>query len=143
MSDLTVAAPHGAHFEFDEVRTDKGTKSLGEVPILVWDDVDALVACYGKEGILAVSDGTSLRVSFQSIARRFSAAGKTHDEIAKAQTEFRPGKRVGGVSTPESRAKRAAGSASEKVGGDLIESLLKQVAEGKLSKEDLQSLLGS
>lgn len=143
---LTVTAPAGAHFEFEEVKTAKGTKSLGEVPILVWDDVDAMIAHYGKEGILNMADGTSARVSFQSIGRRFRSLegdkAKTDDQIAQAQIDFRPGKRQGGVSTPTSRAKRAAGTAAEKVGGDAVAALLEQIATGKLTAADLEALTG-
>jgi len=144
---LTVAAPTGAHFEFEEVKTAKGTKSLGEVPILVWDDINALINTIGAEGVLNMSDGTSLRVSYQSIARRFRSVDKegktkTDDQIAQAQIDFRPGKRQGGVSTPVSRAKRAASSAAEKVGGDVVAALLEQIASGKLTAEDAKALAG-
>ena len=143
---LTVPAPTGAHFEFEEVRTAKGTKSLGEVPILVWDDVDAMIAHYGKEGIKDMADGTSFRVSFQSIGRRLRSLegdkAKTDDQIAQAQIDFRPGKRQGGASTPTSRAKRAAVAAADKVNGDAVAALLEQIASGKLSESDVNALLG-
>ncbi len=141
---VSISAPTGAHFEFEEVKTAKGTKSLGEVPILVWDSVPAMIAHYGEEGIANMADGTSLRVSFQSIARRFrSLEGdkqKTDDEIAQAQIDFRPGKRQGGASTPVSRAKRAAASAAEKVNGDSVAALLELIASGKLTQEDVDAL---
>lgn len=138
MPELNTAAPNGSHFEFEEVKTAKGTQSLGEVPILVWDNVDAAVEYYGADAVRDVLDGTSLRVSFQSIARRYKAAGKSIDEIAKAEVDFRPGKRAGGVSTPVSRAQRAAKSAAEKVGdGDALAQLLEKVAAGEI---DLASL---
>ena len=140
---LTVAAPTGAHFEMEEVATAKGAKSLGEHPLLVWDDLSLAIAQYGDEGIRDILDGTSLRVSFQSIARRMAIAGKTDDEIATAQVAFRPGKRVGGVSTPASRAKRAAGTAAEKVSNpDLITQLLEKGAKGEITEEDLAALAG-
>ena len=144
---VTLTAPTGAHFESEEVKTAKGTKSLGEVPILVWDNVDALIAHLGAEGLLNMADGTSLRVSYQSIARRFKVVdkdGKTKsdDEIAQAQIDFRPGKRQGGVSTPQSRAKRAAGAAAEKVNGDAVAALLEQIASGKLTQADIEALTG-
>ena len=125
-----------------EVKTAKGTESLGEVPILVWDDHSKAVANYGEEGVLNVLDGTSLRVSFQNIARRYKVAGKSDVEIQNAMISFKPGKRAGGVSTPVSRAARAAKSAAEKVGdqGDLVTTLLEKIAKGELSIEDLQSL---
>jgi len=134
--------PEGAHFEREEVKTAKGTESLGEVPILVWDSVPAAIAHYGEEGIHDVLDGTSLRVSFQNIARRYKVAGKSDTEIQNAMIQFKPGKRAGGVSTPVSRAARAAKSAAEKVGdqGDLVTTLLEKIANGQLSIEDLQSL---
>ena len=145
---LTVAAPTGAHFEMEEVKTAKGQTSLGEVPILIWDDVDALEAHITKEGIINMADGTSLRVSYQSIARRGRAikakdgSTQTDDQIAQAQVDFKPGKRVGGVSTPKSRAKSAAGAAAEKVDGDLVSALLKKIADGELSEADLEALTG-
>lgn len=142
MSGLTVSAPQGAHFESEEVRTAKGTQSLGEHPILVWDSLDAARAFYGDEGIKDILDGTSLRVSFQSIARRMTIAKKSDDEIAKAQVDFRPGKRQGGVSTPTSRAKSAAGRAADKLGdkADLVSALLDRIAKGDISDADLEAL---
>ncbi len=141
MPDLTVAAPEGSHFDFEEVKTAKGSESLGYVPLLVWDDVDQARSHYGDEAIKNILDGTSLRVSFQSIARRYKMAGKTDDEIAKAQVEFKPGKRAGGVSTPVSRARAAAKQAAEKVDGDVVAALLEKIAKGELSQEDLASLV--
>ena len=141
---VTVAAPTGAHFESEEAKTAKGTKSLGEVPILVWDSVPAMIAHYGEEGIANMADGTSFRVSFQSIARRFKSLEgekqKSDDDIAKAQIDFRPGKRQGGASTPVSRAKRAAGAAAEKVSGDSVAALLELIASGKLTQADVDAL---
>lgn len=141
MGALNVTAPAGAHFEFELVRTAHGTKDLGEVPILVWDNEDLARECYGKEGITDILDGTSLRVSFQGIARRFRIAGKSDDDSAKAQIEFRPGKRAVGVSTPVSRAANAAKSAAAKVSGDKIAEFLKLIADGKISEEDLAALV--
>lgn len=138
-----VPAPAGAHFDYDEVKTKRGEVSLGEVPILVWDDVDAARAYYGDEGLRDILDGTSLRVSFQSIARRMKTANKTDDEIAKAEVDFRPGKRAGGVSTPASRARAAAVKAAERVDGDVIAQLLAKIASGEISEEDAKSLVGA
>jgi len=142
MGNLTVVAPTGAHFEFEPVRTEHGTKDLGEVPILVYDSLETARGVFGDEGITDILDGTSLRVSFQGIARRFRIAGKSDDESATAQIAFRPGKRAAGVSTPASRASHAAKAASEKVSGDKIAEFLKQIADGKISEEDLAALLG-
>lgn len=141
---LTVQAPAGSHFEFEEVATARGTQSLGEKPLLVWDSVPAATEFYGEEGIEAILDGTSLRVSFQSVARRMAIAGKSDDEIAATQVAFRPGKRVGGASTPVSRAKRAAGAAAEKLGdkADQLSALMDKIASGEISEEDLASLVG-
>lgn len=139
---LSVQAPTGAHFEFDEVKTNHGTQSLGDVPILVWDDPQAALAFYGNEGICNILDGTSLRVSFQSTARRMRAAGKTDDEIADAEIKFRPGTRQVGVATPVSRAARAAKSAAEKVDGDVIAAFMAKVADGSISADDLKSFVG-
>lgn len=140
MPELTVQAPEGAHFEYEEVKTARGTKSLGEVPILVFDSVQSALAQYGEEGVKGVLDGTSLRVSFQGIARRMRAAGKSDDEIAKAEVDFRPGTRVVGQSTPVSRARSAAGKAAEAIGeanADVIAKFLDRVAKGDIKAEDL------
>lgn len=140
---LTIAAPAGAHFSMEEVKTARGTQSLGEVPLLVWDDKDAFDAYYGDEAVLAIADGTSLRVSFQNIARRYTQAEKSMDEIAKAQIDFRPGKRQGGASTPASRASRLARTAVEKSSNSAaIEKLLEKIASGELSDSDLAALVG-
>lgn len=141
MEGVTVSAPAGAHFDFEEVKTAKGTQSLGEVPILVWDSLDAMVQYFGEEGVLAVADGTSLRVSYQNIARRFKAANKSNDEIATAQVGFKPGKRQVGASTPGSRAARLARTAVEKSGqSEAIEKLLAKIAAGELSDEAIEAL---
>lgn len=143
---LTIAAPDGAHFEYEEVKTARGTKSLGEVPILVFDSVQAAVTQYGEEGVKGVLDGTSLRVSFQGIARRMRIAGKSDDEIAKAELEFRPGTRVVGASTPVSRARNAAAKAAEAVGAenaDKVAQFLDLVSAGKISAEDLAGFVGT
>lgn len=144
MPELNIAAPEGAHFEFDEVKTNRGEQSLGEQPILVWDNLDAAAATYGTEGVLAILDGTSVRVSMQSIARRGALAKKSVDDIAKMQIDFRPGKRAVGKSTPESRAASAARKAASKLGGqsDSIASLLERIASGDITEEQLAGLLG-
>jgi hypothetical protein len=140
---LTVAAPAGAHFEFEEVKTKRGTQSLGDQPILIWDSLDAMVNTYGEEGVLGTCDGTSFRVSFQGIARRMAAAGKSFDEIAQAELQFRPGKRAVGASTPVSRAARAAKKAADVMGdkADKITQLLERVAAGELSEDEIDALL--
>jgi hypothetical protein len=140
---VTLAAPAGFHFDYEKVKTEHGAKDLGEVPILVCETTEAAVNTYGEGGVLNVLDGTSLRVSFQGIARRMRIAGKTDDEIAKAQLDFRPGTRTVGASTPQSRAASAAKKASEKVSGDAIADFLAQIAAGKISEEDLKSLSSS
>jgi hypothetical protein len=141
---LSVQAPEGAHFDFRTVKTAKGTKNLGEVPILVWDTLAGMVAHYGEEGVLGTEDGTSLLVSYQGIARRMRMAGKSDDDIAKAQVEFKPGTREVGVSTPKSRARNAAAKAAEKLGGtagDTIAAFLERVASGEISEEDLAATI--
>lgn len=140
-NSLTVAAPEGARWSFEEVKAERGAKSLGEVPLLVWESLDAARATYGDEGLVNILDGTSLRVSFQSIARRGVIQNKTFDEIAKAQVEFRPGKRAVGQSTPVSRAASAARKVAEKVGGDQTAALLERI--GTLSPDDLAALMAS
>lgn len=139
---LNVQAPVGSHFEFEEVKTKKGTESLGDVPILVWDDVQAAIDHYGVEGIINILDGTSVRVSMQSIARRLKAAGKGDDEIAQKQVEFKPGKREPGNAKPETKAARAAKAASGKVDTDVLTAFLKKVADGEIGEADLKAYVG-
>lgn len=141
---LSLDAPDGAKFEEEEVKTARGTKSLGNVPMLIWEDLEKAVTYYGEDGIKDVLDGTSLRVSFQNIGRRFATAGKTKDEIAQAQINFRPGKRVVGPSTPASRAGNAARRAAEKLGdrADDITSFLERLAKGEVPQAQLDALLG-
>lgn len=136
----TVTPPAGAHFEFEEVKTAKGTQSLGtDIPILVWDDLDGCIAHLTAQGVLDVLDGTSYRTSMQGIARRLKAAGKTNDEIATAEVNFKPGKRAGGSSTPTSRARKAAEAAAEKVGGDAVARLLERLASGEITEAQLSA----
>lgn len=140
----TVQAPDGAHFEFEVVKTAHGEKDLGPAPLMIWDDLDKCSAFYGVEGVLGMLDGTSLRVSFQGIARRGRIKGESDDDIAKKQVEFRPGTRAVGTSTPVSRAARAAKQAADKLGGtagDTIAAFLERVAKGELSEEDLKALV--
>lgn len=138
---LTIAAPNGFHFEMEAVKTAKGTQSLGDVPILVCDNVPAGLAHWGEDGALASWDGTSFRVAFQSIARRLKLGGKDDNEIAQKQIEYKPGKRVIGASTPQSRAGNAAKKAAEKVDGDLLARLMADIASGKLSESDIGALV--
>jgi hypothetical protein len=144
MPELTVSAPEGAEFIYDEVKTERGQKSLGEWPLLVWKDIDAAVAHYGTAEILDILDGTSLRVSFQSINRRMALAGKSQDEAAKAQVDFKPGKRGGGASTPASRVSRQARAAVEKggVNADAVAAFLERLARGEISEDQLASIGG-
>lgn len=139
---LTKDAPDGAEFKPEEVKTARGTKSVGTVPILVWNNLERAREFYGDEGIMDVLDGTSLRVSFQNIARRYASAGKSMDEIAEAELKFRPGKRAVGVSTPVSKARNAAGRAAEKLGdnADNITAFLERVARGEISDDQLAAL---
>lgn len=137
---VSLQAPAGSHFEMEEVKSKGGDLALGEVPILIWEGLDAAKTYYGEEGILAMLDGTSPRVSYQGIARRLKIQGKTDDEIAKAQLEFKPGKRVVGQSTPVSRAAKSAKAAAEKVDGDTLAAFLDRVANGEISTEDLAAL---
>lgn len=140
--ELTITAPDGAEFEMEEVKTAKGTKTLGQVPILTWRVLDKARDYFGDEGIMDILDGTSLRVSYQNIGRRYAQAGKTVDEIAEAQVKFRPGKRAAGVSTPVSRAGNAARRAAEKMGdqAENITAFLERVAKGEIPEEQLKAL---
>ena len=139
---LTITAPEGAEFDLEEVKTARGTKSLGEVPILTWKSLEKAREYFGDEGVLDILDGTSLRVSYQNIARRYAQVGKSMDEIAQAQINFRPGKRAAGVSTPVSRAGNAARRAAEKLGdqAENITAFLERVAKGEISEDQLKAL---
>jgi len=139
----TKAAPEGARWAYEEVKTDKGTKSLGnDNPILVWEDLDKARAYYGDEKVLGVLDGTSLRVSFQNIIRRGRAGDKSVDDIAQAQLDFKPGTRQVGESTPASRVARAAKAAVADGGAneDQVMKLLEALKSGKLSGADIDAL---
>lgn len=141
MSTLTVTAPEGATFEYGEVKTKAGEQTLGQVPLLVWNDLNAAREYYGDEGICDILNGTSLRVSFQSIARRGRTQNKSDDEIAQAQLKFRPGKKAVGVSTPVSRARKAADSAAQKLSNpDLLTALLAKIESGEISEDTLAGI---
>lgn len=143
-ASLTVQAPDGSHFDWDEVKTAKGENSLGSVPLLTWDDPQKAIEYYGADGVTAILNGTSVRVTAQGIARRLRAAGKTDDEIAQAQVEHKPGNRQS-QATPVSRARNAAAAAAEKLGdkSDTITQLLARIASGEVSEADLAALVGS
>lgn len=136
--------PPGARFEYDEVKTDRGQKSLGQCPILTWDEseegLNGAIAFYGASGVGRFVNGTSLRVSCQGIIRRGKAAGKPDDQLAKDQLEFRPGSRQGGQSTPVSRAANATRKAAQKVSGDSIAELMNKIAEDEGFRNQLAAL---
>lgn len=139
---VTVAAPDGAEWGYDEVKTAHKQTSLGMVPILVWKDIDKARVHYGDEGIIAILDGTSVRVAGQAIARRNKVAGKTDDEIATLLVAYRPGKRVVGASTPVSRARKAAEQAAEKIDPDLLTSILEKIANGTITAAEAAAFAG-
>jgi hypothetical protein len=134
--ETTVAAPAGAEWIYEEVATGGGKESLGQVPLLEWKELQGCVDHYGVEGVLASLDGTSLRVSYQSIARRMKSAGKSNDEIATAIVNFKPGRRVVAAPTPVSRAKSAAAKAAESVNGDALAAFLAKVAAGAVKLDE-------
>jgi hypothetical protein len=142
-SALTVKAPDGAHFEIEEVATKGGTEKF-EAPILVWDTTPALVAHLGEEGVLAMADGTSLRVAYQAAARRGHTKNKSFDEIAQAQVEYKPGKRSGASSTPQNKTARMAKEVVDKnpEAADEVQKLLAAIAAGKFSIDDLKAMNG-
>jgi hypothetical protein len=57
MTELSIQAPEGAEFVYDEVKTERGQKSLGEWPLLVWRDVEAARIHYGDDAILDILAG--------------------------------------------------------------------------------------
>src|SRR5690606_646092 len=97
---------------------------------------------YGPADFQSIVLGGSLRVAFQSIARRMKQAGKTDDEIAQAQISYRPGKQAVGRTTPKSPARKGAEAAAEKVGGDVVARLLERIANGEISPDDAAALAG-
>ena len=143
IGELTVAAPDGAHFEFSEVKTNRGTQSLGQVPILVWDDGNKAMEYYGHESFLAAFNNTGLRVPFQSIARRGRVSGKLDaNAIAQEELEYKPGQVERAPSTAASRAKSAAAQAAEKLGeegADTLTTLMRKFASGELTLDDLKA----
>jgi hypothetical protein len=105
IGELTVTAPDGAEFTWSEVKTNRGTQSLGQVPILRWTDPAKAQAFYGPESFLDALNDTGLRVPFQSIARRLRVSGKGDaNAIAQEQIDYRPGSRQPSQSTGVSRA---------------------------------------
>lgn len=124
--------PPGATFEYDEVRTDRGQKSLGQKPILTWaetaEGLQAATDYYGAVGCTRFINGTSLRVSLQGIIRRLVSKGSTDEQIAAEELKFQPGARAAGVSTPASRAAAAARKAANSVSGDATAQLLEKWA---------------
>lgn len=136
--------PPGARFEYDEVKTDRGQKSLGQVPILTWDESEegfnGALAYYGAAGIARFINGTSARVSFQGILRRGKQANKTDEQMALDQLNFRPGSRQGGQSTPVSRAANATRKAAQKISGDSIAELMAKLAEDESFRNQVAAL---
>lgn len=143
IGELTVQAPEGAHFDFSEVKTNRGTQSLGNVPILVWDSIEAAVKFYGEEAALAAFNNTGLRVPFQSIARRGRVSGKLDaNGIAQEELEYKPGQVERAPSTAASRAKSAAAKAAEALGedgADTLTTLMQKFASGELTLADLKA----
>lgn len=138
--------PPGASFDYDEVKTDRGQKTLGPAPLLTWDETDeglaAAISFYGASGVGRFVNGTSLRVSCQAIARRGKTATppKSDEQIAKEQLEFRPGSRQGGQSTPVSRAAAATRKAAAVVNGDAITEMMNRMATDPAFRASLASL---
>lgn len=140
---LTVAAPTGARFDPEEVATKGGTEKF-DAPMLIWESLDALRDHIGEQGILDMSDGTSLRVAYQAAARRGHVKGKTMDEIAQSQLDYKPGKRSGATSTPANKTARLAKELVDKSpeAADEVQKLLAGLASGKFSLDDLKAING-
>lgn len=134
--------PPGFYFDWDEVKGDHGQKSFGQRPLLsvheTPEGVQGMITFYGNEGVARIYNGTSGRVQAQGIARRVTLKGQKatppwsdeqiNNEIAKAQLEYRPGKRQGGQSTAQSRAVNAAKKAAGKISGDALAGLMEKIA---------------
>lgn len=149
-----TSPPKGASFDWDEVKGDRGQKSLGNRPLLTWEESESGIAgaieYYTAEGVARIVNGTSVRVTAQSIARRTVEKGlkegwdddKINNEIARLQLEYRPGKRQGGQSTAQSRAANAAKKAAGKISGDAIATLLDRVASASPAELEALRALG-
>ncbi len=88
-----------------------------------------MLAFYGPAGIAQIANGTSIKVVVQGIARRLKPKGKSDEEIAKEQLEYRPGTRQGGASTPASRLAAHAKKAAEKFNADGLAQLISRLED--------------
>lgn len=89
----------GIRFDLEEVAKQSGENRSDKVtfhrkaPIVVVTDVTKFRDAFGDETVLAIFDGTSVRVKSQAIARRMLAKGATDDEIRAANVNMLRGTR--------------------------------------------------
>jgi len=130
---LTVAAPSGAHFRISKVGPKGGAKTA--MPVLTWDNLDACVSFMGEEAaVLGLSGG--LTSKYREIARQGAADGKTQDEVAMAQIEYRPVAKAPRAKTKPAAtrirvAARAMARAFTKEQAAVVAVLLEDLAAGK------------
>lgn len=89
----------GIRFDLEEVAKQNGDNRSDKVtfnrkaPIVIVTDVTKFRESFGDETILAVFDGTSIRVKSQAIARRMLAKGATDESIREANVNMLRGVR--------------------------------------------------
>jgi hypothetical protein len=89
----------GIRFDLEEVAKQSGDNRSDKVtfarkaPIVIVTDVTKFREAFGDETILAVFDGTSIRVKSQAIARRMLAKGATDEAIREANVNMLRGVR--------------------------------------------------
>jgi hypothetical protein len=89
----------GIRFDLEEVAKQSGDNRSDKVtfarkaPIVIVTDVTKFRESFGDETILAVFDGTSIRVKSQAIARRMLAKGANDEAIREANVNMLRGVR--------------------------------------------------
>lgn len=89
----------GIRFDLEEVAKQSGDNRSDKVtfhrkaPIVIVENVEKFRAAFGDDTILAIFDGTSIRVKSQAIARRMLTKGATNEEIEAANVNMLRGVR--------------------------------------------------
>lgn len=135
----TVDAPRGAHWEYVEVRTNHGKRSLGEAPVLEWDDVEAARQFYGEEALKQLLE-IGVKNQYLRLARTGRIRGMTDDEIARSQLSYKPGQRQ--ARSPVGKVSKAARAAAERASPDVVAALLEAIARGEITADDLRAIAG-
>lgn len=87
----TITPPEGSEFIPFKYRLEAGGAQIDGF-ILRWYDAEKYVETMGDKELLAVLDGTSLRVTFRDILVRGHKAKASADQIATAMIEKRNGR---------------------------------------------------